>query len=289
MNGHIASEAALRRDTVWIRDVQRISVVVGLAAVVLPTLFTLGRVHWSTENGAHAPIILVSGVWLLWRERAQIIFRPGSIAWPWLLLLGPLLALYVFSRSAGFLGAESAALWLVLVLLGFYYWGAPVMRRLWFAVLYLGFLIKPPYGTVEELTQPLKIAISQACVEFLHGLGYPIGSSGVLIQIGQYELLVKQACAGLGSMFTLLAIGFLLIHLTRLSPLRSMVLTIAIIPIAIVANFLRVVILVLLNFYMGDAVAQSFAHDIAGVFTFALSAAGMLGLSLLLERSWRLK
>jgi exosortase len=108
----------------------------------------------------------------------------------------------------------------------------------------------------------------------------------VLIQIGQYELLVKQACAGLGSLFTLMAIGFLLIHLTRLSLPGSLVLTVAIIPIAIIANFVRVVILVLLNFYMGDAVAQSFAHDVAGIFTFALSAAGMLAFSLILERSW---
>jgi exosortase len=284
--GANAIRATSVRDMPWTRNPERMVLIVGIATLVLPTLFSLGTIHWSTENGAHAPIILVSGLWLLWRERENIDFSPGSISRGWLLLLVPLLALYAFSRNAGFLGAESATLWLILVLLGFYYWCPSVMRRLWFAVLYLGFLIKPPYGVVEELTQPLKIAISEACVDFLHALGYPIGSSGVLIQIGQYELLVKQACAGLGSLFTLMAIGFLLIHLTRLSLPRSLVLTVAIVPIAIIANFVRVVILVLLNFYMGDAVAQSFAHDVAGIFTFALSAAGMLAFSLILERSW---
>lgn len=268
-------------------NLERWMLIAGVAALTLPTLYSLASIHWRTENGVHAPIILVSGVWLLWREREHIRFRPDSISRSWLLLVVPFLLLYTLSRSAGFLGAESAALWLTLALLGFAYWGPAVMRHIWFAVLYLGFLIKPPYGLVEEMTQPLKIAISQACVEFLHLLGYPIAASGVLIQIAQYELLVKQACAGLGSMFTLLAIGLLLIHLTRLPRLRSLILVVAIIPVALLANFIRVLILVLLTFHMGDAVAQSFAHDMAGIVTFALSVGGLLGLHLMLERSWR--
>jgi hypothetical protein len=44
-------------------------------------------------------------------------------------------------------------------------------------------------------------------------------------------------------------------------------------------------ILVLLTYHSGDAVAQSFAHDLAGIVTFVLSLGGILGLSLLLERS----
>jgi exosortase len=99
----------------------------------------------------------------------------------------------------------------------------------------------------------------------------------VLIQIAQYELLVKQACAGMGSLVTLMALGMLFIHLTRPpGRLHGMLLLLAVIPIALLANLLRVIILVLLTYHFGDAVAQSFAHDVAGVATFVLSLLGML-------------
>jgi exosortase len=288
MAGSLAIRSSGRFRALDLGGSGRLVLLAGIAALVLPTLASLARFHWTTENGAHGPIILVSGLWLLWRARSEFVFRPHSIPPAWLLLLVPLLGLYVVARSAGFLGAETASLWLILVLLGFAFLGPAAMRKLWFATLYLGFLIKPPHGLAEELTQPLKIAISEASVGLLHWLGYPIASSGVLIQIAQYQLLVEQACAGMGSLFTLLAMGFLLIHLTGLSRARSLVLTAAIIPIALLANFIRVNILVLLTYHSGDAVAQSFAHDLAGIVTFVLSLGGILGLSLLLERSRRL-
>lgn len=259
--------------------------VLGIAALVIPTLLSLARQHWSTSNGAHAPLILVSGAWLIWREREWLAFKPGSIGGAWLLLLVPLLTLYAYGRGFQLLGTESAALYGILLLLGFYYWGPAAMRRLWFAVLYLAFLIKPPYGMVAELTQPLKIAISELSVDLLYALGYPIGQSGVLIQIDQYELMVQQACAGLSSLVTLFALGLLYIHLTRPpGRLHAVLLLAAIVPIAMLANLLRVILLVLLTYHAGDAVAQSMAHDAAGVVTFSLSMLGMFLFDRLLDR-----
>jgi exosortase len=258
--------------------------VLGIAALVVPTLITLGRIHWTTDNGAHGPLILVSGIWLIWRERAHIHFRPGAVSAAWLLLLVPLLLIYVYARVVGMLGTETAALYLILFVLAAVYWGPATMRRLWFALVYLAFLIKPPYGTVAELTQPLKVGISEVSVAILSFLNYPVAASGVLIQIGQYELLVREACAGLGSMFTLLALGMLYVHLTGAPRGRSFILLMSIIPIAVLANLLRVIVLVLLTYHAGDAVAQSFAHDLAGLATFGLSLLGMVGLDALLTR-----
>lgn len=258
----------------------------GLAALLIPTLLSLAQQHWSTDNGAHGPIIFVSGVWLLWRERQHIQFKPGSVSSAWLVAsLPPLLLLYVYGRSFGVLIAESAALYGVLVLLGLFYWGPPTMRLLRFPVLYLAFLIRPPSGLVTEFTQPLKIWLSETAVGILHLFNYPVGRSGVLIQVGQYELMVQQACAGLGSIVSLLAIGLLYVHLSnRGQNRRNLLLILGIVPIAILANLLRVIILVLLTYHVSDSVAQSFAHELAGMVTFALSMVGMLALDYALTR-----
>jgi exosortase len=207
------------------------------------------------------------------------------VAGGWLLLLAPLLILYAYGRAFGLLGTETGALYATLVLLGFYYLGPTSMRRMWFAVLYLGFLVTPPYGLVAELTQPLKIGISGLVVDLLYALGYPIARSGVLIQVGQYELLVQQACAGLASLVTLLAMGLLYVHLTRPEGrTHAVLLLLAIVPIALLANFLRVTLLVLLTYHVGDAFAQSAAHDAAGLITFSFGMLGMIGLDRFLDR-----
>jgi exosortase len=176
------------------------------------------------------------------------------------------------------------ALYAMLVLLGFYYWAPKVMRRLWFAILYLAFLIKPPFTWTAEITQPLKIWLSGAAVSILHTLGYPVGNTGVTIQIAQYELLVKQACSGLGSIFSLLALGLLYLHLTnRRSMIHTTILLVMILPLAIVANLVRVLGIMLLTYYGGDELGQSAAHEFMGLVTFTLATLGMFAVDKLLD------
>jgi exosortase len=269
----------------------------GIAALLVPTLVSLGREYWSTDNGVHGPLILVSGAWLIWRERGRIRFRPGSVSLGWLGSILPLLlAVYAYGRVFGVLPIETAALYAILVLLGFYYWGPKVMRRLWFALLYLAFLIKPPFTWTAELTQPLKIWLSGAAVSILHGLAYPVGNTGVTIQIAQYQLMVQQACAGLGSIFSLLAMGLLSLHLTsRRSAVHTAILLVSILPLAILANLVRVIGIILLTYYGGDKLGQSAAHEFMGLVTFSLAILGMFALDKLLDltsgmdlrRAWR--
>ena len=281
-------EGAFSSSRVRSREVSSIILLLGVASLVLPTLLSLAREHWSTESGAHGPLILVSGLWLWWRDRTAFELRAGCVHDAWLLLLAPLAVLYAYGRAFGLLGTETAALYAILVLLGFYYIGPTSMRRMWFAVAYLGFLVTPPYGLIAELTQPLKIAISTMVVDLLYALGYPIAQSGVLIQVGQYELLVQQACAGLASLVTLLAMGLLYVHLTKpAGRAQAVMLLLAIVPIALLANFLRVTLLVLLTYHVSDAFAQSAAHDAAGLITFSFAMLGMIGFDRLLDRLLR--
>jgi exosortase len=251
----------------------------GIGALAIPTLVSLARQHWSTESGGHGPIILATGLWLLWRERRAMAAEaaPRAFGLAWLLAL-PLLILYLFGRTFNVLSVESASLYALLVLLAVIHWGPALVRRLWFPFFYLAFLISPPGSLLAEFTQPLKIWISGMAADTLYALGYPVGQSGVTIQVAQYELIVEQACAGLNSLISLVAIGLFYVHLNRgAGLLHSALLVAAIVPIAVLANFLRVVGLVLLTYYWGDGVAQGFSHDLASVTTFVLAVAGMFG------------
>lgn len=249
----------------------------GIAALAVPTLVTLAREYWSTENGVHGPLLLVSGLWLLLRSHDSLTIRSSRPPVGWLLLtLAPLLLLYVYGRAMGVLTVESGALYLLLLVLAQHYWGWATLRQHWFPLLYLAFLIRPPSGVVAELTQPIKLWISEVSTDLLYWLGYPIAHSGVRIQIAQYELLVQQACAGLGSIFSLAAIGLLYLHLV--SPARGsarVFLMLCIIPLAVLANLLRVILLILATTHLGESFAQGVPHELAGILTFGLSLLGL--------------
>ncbi|MCL6730117.1 exosortase V [Sphingomonas sp. SE220] len=247
--------------------------ILGIAALAIPTIVSVASEIWSTEDGAHGPIVLASGIWLLARlwPRMLLVARPPALkhALAW---MAPALFVYVFGRLVGVLGIEVFGLMASLYGLIFALGGAPAVRVLWFPLVYLAFLIPLPDTVVAILTQPMKLGISEAATALLHGLGYPVANTGVTLQVGPYQLLVAAACSGLNAIISLSAIGLFYVYLMHSSSWRyALFLLFFVVPCAIFANFVRVVVLILLNYYAGDEVAQSFLHDLAGMMTFALA------------------
>ena len=162
--------------------------------------------------------------------------------------------------------------------------GSALIRAIWLPLFYLAFTLPPPDTVVTAVTQPIKIAISQSAVSLLYLLGYPVASSGVTIQIGQYQLLVAAACAGLNSIMTLAALCVFYVYLRhRSNPIAFLVIAVAAIPVAIISNFVRVLALVLITYYFGDAAAQGFLHDFAGLLMFAVALITVFGIDKLAE------
>lgn len=249
----------------------------GLAALVLPTMLFVAQESWSTEQGAHGPIVLATGLWLVARQldAARAVARPGSNAVTALILV-PSLLVYAFSRITGIVELEGFAVYGAVIAAIYSIGGSPVLKLLWFPLVYLAFVFPPPDTMVAMVTQPLKIWISEAAIDLLYALGYPIAGSGVTIQIGQYQLLVAAACAGLNSLISLSAIGLFYVYIRHNANWRyAALLMLAIVPVAVLANFLRVIILVLTTYYAGEAVAQGFVHNFAGLTMFIISVLGI--------------
>ena len=256
--------------SVSIRD---LALMIGVAAILLPTMIEVGQFNWTTEQGGHGPIVMAIGLWLLWREvkSSSAPRKPGNAVIGSLALIG-LLAVYLVSRITGILEIEALAMYGALIVGAYMLFGGAMIRSVWFPLLYLALTLPPPDSVVAAVTQPIKIAISEWAVSLLYALGYPIASSGVMIQIAQFELLVAAACAGLNSIISLGAIclfyGYLR-HRTNL--LAFVVIALSVIPIAVFSNFIRVIILILITYYLGEAAAQGFLHDFAGLTMFAVA------------------
>ncbi len=242
----------------------------GLAAMAFPTLVALAQGPWQEESGVHGIIVLVTGLWLVWRRQAEIaaVEQPGSPLVT-ILLLAVALPLYGAGRAFEFISIEAAALLLAMVAVAHQYLGTPALKLLWFPILYLGFVIPLPGWFLDSITLPLKELVSAIVTDSLAAVGYPVGRMGVTLYIGSYQLLVEDACAGLNSLVSLSAIGLFYVYLLRGSnPVYSALLLAMVIPIAIAANCVRVAALVLITYHFGNAMAQGYLHNFAGMVTF---------------------
>ena len=257
--------------------------IVAALAMAVPTFVSIATVSWSTEQGAHGPIVLATGIWLimLHREALARVWAPGSLPIA-LAALVPALLLYCFSRIVDILEVEGFAMYFALVAVFYAYAGAKALRVLWFPLFYMLFLFPPPESIIWAVTQPLKLGISAAAVDLLSAVGYPVARAGVTIQVDQYQLFVAAACAGLNSLISLSAIGLFYVYIRHNANWRyAALLMLAIVPVAVLANFVRVLILVLVTYHFGDAAAQGFLHNFAGVTMFGVAVLGIFGVDAL--------
>ena len=190
-------------------------VLAGLAALFLPTMYSLFTGAWIGEEQAHGPMIFALALWLGWRKWPDVLARPAApswLAWP-LLALG--LALYLLGRSQQILMFEIGSIIVVLAAVVLAKLGARALRVLWFPFFFMLFMVPLPSEVVAAVTMPMKMAVSWATEHLLFAAGYPIARSGVILQIGQYQLLVADACAGLQTLLTLEALGLFYLNLMR--------------------------------------------------------------------------
>ena len=261
-------------------------IIVGLAVLYIPSFYTLFTGVWATEEQAHGPIILALSLWLLWRQREHILAVAQYNCAPlsgWIILTTGLL-FYIAGRSQQILAFEISSFIIIIASILVLKLGTRSLAVAWFPFFFMLFMIPLPSAVVSALTLPMKMAVSYVCEHILFWLGYPIARSGVILLIGQYQLLVADACAGLQTLLTLEALGLFYLNLVRhTSAIRNIGLAILIIPISFTANVMRVLTLTLITYYFGDAAGQGFLHGFAGMVLFVSALVLILSLDSLLQ------
>lgn len=264
-------------------------VCVGLVVLYAPTFFGLANGLWQSDEYAHGPIILAVVIWLIWDRRHALLAAPTSNnpAIGLVLVIAGLLS-YILGRSQGITILDVGSLFLVLsgVLLAMRGWSG--VRSLWFMLLFIAYLLPLPGTFVDAITGPLKNYVSLIAEQILYTAGYPIARSGVVLTIGQYQLLVADACSGINSMFSLSAVGLLYLYLVRhKSWLHNGLIVASLLPIAFCANIIRVIFLVLVTYHFGDAAGQGFLHGFSGMVLFVVALTCILLLDAILIRVFK--
>ncbi len=272
MNRTLAARMPIGAGAEWL------PVFAGLLLLYIPTLVDLVEMIWVRDDEFHGAVILAVIVWLIWDRRHVLLGAPADTApAAGLSVLAAGLALYFVGRTLGILVFQIGALMPILAGVLLAMRGVAAVRAYWFMLLFIIYLVPLPAYVQDAMTLPLKEEVSALAAKVMYAAGYPIAHEGVVITVGQYQLLVADACAGLNSMFSLSAVGLVYLYLVRRpSWWHNALIVLSLLPIAFVANLVRVIALVLVTYHLGDAAGQGFVHGLSGVVLFGIALASVI-------------
>jgi len=254
-----------------IMQVSSLLLVSSILILYLPTLYNLFDGVWSSDEQMHGPLVLAISIFLIYRKwdemQALAVDQPPSnLGWVWISVA---IFLYIVGRTQQIILFELGSLIPFLAGIGLLNFGRKALRAQWFPLFFMLFMIPLPNAIVDLLTMPMKIFVSYCVEHILYWFDYPIARTGVILQLGQYKLLVANACAGLHTLLTLEAMGLLYLSLVqRDSFFRNTTMVLLIIPISLTANVIRVLVLSLVTFHFGDEAGQGYLHNFAGMVLF---------------------
>lgn len=172
-----------------------------------------------------------------------------------LLLLGELSALYIIIQYA-FLVALVG-----LVVIAYGWRGAAVI---WAPLAYLFFMIPLPTFLYNNLSAELQLVSSEIGVGVLRLAGVSVFLEGNVIDLGEFQLQVAEACSGLRYLFPLTSFSFLCAFLYRGPVWHKAIIFLSSIPITILMNSFRIGVIGILVEHYGIAMARGFLHDFEG-------------------------
>jgi exosortase A len=214
----------------------------------------------------HCYLILPISAYLIWERRQALAARaPQPNGWVVIAML-PVALVWLFAARAQIMeGQQLAAMTLfelfVLAVLGFQVWRVSA-----FALLYLYFLV--PSGAF--LTAPMQDFAARFAVAGVELLGIPVYSNGLNIEVPGARFVVAEACAGLRFLIASVALGTLYGYTMYRSWKRRAAFVVVSIIVPIIANGLRVMGIVVLGYWLGNAEAATADHLIYGWVFFSL-------------------
>jgi exosortase len=259
------------------------------ATVILyiPVFRQLYRMRWKNIDYTHAYFILPVALWLIWRSRKQLIAviqppsRKASTAGLASIIIGILM--FIFSWRQDYLSLQALSLIPVLSGLCAYLYGTKFFKTAAFPIFYLLLLVPPPLGVLDSITLPMRYGVSILTQKLLTMAHYPITREGLLLVIGGKEIYMGAPCSGFRSLITMFSLGIVYVYINKGSFAKKAILTLTIIPLALLGNLLRVVSMCMVTHQFGEAAGTQY-HDYSGYAIFVIIILGLIGMEAYLDK-----
>ena len=260
-----------------------LSGIVILIAAVYSSIVPYMVKQWaSDDNYSHGflvPIIAGYFLWQRWPDIKGKIVKPDGMGLALLQLVVAWLGTEYFTLRS--------SLMVLLAGLVLYLFGRDVLKALALPIGYLIFMVPIPYIIYDALAFPLKLFITKSSVIILQMMGVVVMREGNIIMLPTTTLEVADACSGIRSLMSLLALAAAYAFMLQTSTLKRIILILSAVPIAIITNGMRVIITGILAQWWGAKAAEGFFHEFAGLAVFALAMVLLVAEGALLRRIGR--
>lgn len=248
-------------------------ILIGLFALIYYPTFQWFWLRWFRDESyySHGVLIPVLSAFLIWRERNR--FRHLTIQTDKRGLLLLLIGLFVqlFAAWARIHFISGLSLVLVLAGLSWYLLGKQMTRVIWFPLFFLVFMVPMPLDLINKLTLELKLVAASLGSTLTNLLGTPNIREGSIVYLPNTTVTVDAPCSGLKSLITFLAMGSLYAYIVHHAPFRRWFLVLLCVPIAIVANLVRVVLILMISNHYGTAIiTNDLLHKGFGLLVFVI-------------------
>ncbi len=139
----------------------------------------------------------------------------------------------------------------------------------------------------DLFSSQLALLIASASAKIISATLFPVISDGVILYFGPYSAEVTKACSGMNSIFSLTALSVLYLRQgVKREPWHIAVLVACVLPVAMLTNLFRVIVLVLATQYIGDSFSQGLFHNASGIFVFIVALATLALIDYLLFNAY---
>lgn len=242
-----------------------------LLVIYMPALADLVQDWWDDDNYSHGFLVpLVSG-YLLWKKREMLAGLPRHKDSVGLLVLIAGLCLFVAANAAAEYFTLRVSFVMSLFGLTWYFFGREIIKHIWFEFFFLLFMIPIPYVIYYSATFPMQTLASKITVWLLDALGTGAYRQGNIIHISGHSLEVAEACSGVRSLVSLMALGAFYAYTTQKRFTAQAILFLSTIPIAVAGNVFRVLITAILVHAVTPDVLVEPWHSLMGLIVFIVA------------------
>jgi exosortase D (VPLPA-CTERM-specific) len=246
----------------------------GIVVSFAPALSTIYDIWNLQPEYSYGFLIPALSAYLVWRQREQLRGLRFTGSWYGLILVGAGVALRIVGELSTMSTIERYAFLLVLYGLVLTLTGPVIFRRLWMALAVLIFMVPLPIFITSSLSLDLQLLSSVIGVWMIRAAGVSVYLQGNIVDLGEHQLEVAEACSGLRYLFPLMTLSFLIGYLFRGAFWKRAVIFVSSVPITVLMNSLRIAVVGVTVDAWGDDMARGSLHDFEGwlVFMFSLAA-----------------
>jgi exosortase len=243
-----------------------------LLVVVYAPIFPRMAGDWMADpNYSHGFLVPAISAWFAWKALPEIKTmeaQPSSLGF---LLIALGLGMLTFGMTVHELFTSRSSFIFILAGIIQLFFGTRVLKKLALPIGFLVFMIPLPYTMYNALALPLRSLVSYVATEGMQLCGLPVLREGNVIILPNITLEVVEACSGMRSLVSLMALGTAYAFLFLKGAWRQAALILATVPIAVATNVARVFITGMLSRRFGASVAEGFFHEFAGFAVFAVA------------------